>query len=176
MAAAAHGFRASSLCTAPDRTAARSRPAAVRCHLAAGPCRSTRTAQSVARARSPTRYCRWCRRLCMGRAALGRPAAPSGAAVWMRRSCLPAREGLRFGWQNPKEWRGNRIDSRTLILGRKATAPARNTLENWGKALFIALQCRRAVLPLAGIFPEKMSSPQIALGARWRTLWKPSRR
>jgi hypothetical protein len=28
---------------------------------------------------------------------------PVGAAVWVRRSCLPARSGQRDGWQYPKE-------------------------------------------------------------------------
>jgi hypothetical protein len=60
-----------------------------------------------------------------GAAALGWPAGPSGAAVWMRRSCRPAREGQHFDWQSPKEWWGNRRDSQTLILGREAAVLAR---------------------------------------------------
>ena len=98
---------------------------------------------------------------CVGRAALVWPAARSGAAVAMRRSCLPAREGLRFGWQNPKEWRGDRIDSRTLILGRGAAASARSNPRDQEKERYLAhSNAKTARWSLAGIFPEKMSSPQ----------------
>src|SRR6266545_5187383 len=89
----------------------------------------------------------------------------------MRRSCLPAREGLRFGWQNPKEWRGDRIDSRTLILGRGAAASARSNPRDQEKERYLAhSNAKTARWSLAGIFPEKMSSPQVWIPVTERVL------
>ena len=98
--------------------------------------------------------------------ARARSAEMARRPVWCRRldaQIVPPCAFRPARWlAKPQGMAGDRIDSRTLILGRGAAAPARRNPRDQEKERYLAhSNAKTARWRLAGIFPEKMSSPQL---------------